>query len=655
MTVTEVLERKEVVFRLEGEEPEEGREVVCAAGISAGEALKALGIGVPDDPRTAGEEDIVGARIGGRLVDLQTSLWEGGTIVPVRGTDPDALFLTRHTAAHVMAQAVKELFPEALLAIGPVIEDGFYYDIDVSRPFQPEDLDRIEKIMKRIVKEKHPVRRRRLDREEALGFFRDDRYKQELIRDLPEDAEITTYTQDTFTDLCRGPHAPHTGFIKAFKLLKVAGAYWRGDEKRQMLQRIYGTAWHSREELKAYLTRLEEAKKRDHRVLGRKLDLFSVVEEIGPGLILWHPRGALVRRILEDYWREAHDRGGYQIVYSPHVGRSTLWKTSGHLDFYKENMYPEMQLENQSYFVKPMNCPFHNHIYKARTRSYRDLPLRYAELGTVYRFERSGVLHGLLRVRGFTQDDAHIYCTEEQVKEEIRTVIRFSLEVLRRCGFEEFASYIATRPDEKYVGRPEEWELAEEALKEAATAEGLEFEVDEGGGAFYGPKIDLKIKDALGRAWQCSTIQFDFNLPERFGLEYIAEDGKPRRPYMIHRALLGSMERFFGCLVEHFAGAFPLWLAPEQVRVLTVTEKTVDYGREVARILREKGIRVGEDFGSDKIGKKIRNAETMKVPFMLILGERDREKSEVSVRKHGEGDLGAQTLEDFCRSFLAEV
>lgn len=591
--------------------------------------------------------DAWGAVVNGTLLDSQTRMHEGGPIRFIGAGDPETLTLIRHTCAHVMAQAVRSFFPNAKLAIGPVIEDGFYYDIDVEQPFQPEDLQKIEKRMAEIIHGKFPVTRREVSRAEVMTLFAGDSYKEELIRDLPADAELSTYTQDTFTDLCRGPHCPHTGNISAYKLLKVAGAYWRGDESRPMLQRIYGTAWLTKADLADYLARLEEAKKRDHRLLGRELDLFSIVDDVGSGLVLWHPKGAMVRKIIEDYWRDRHLGGGYCLVYTPHVGRADLWQTSGHLDFYRENMYSSMDVEGQEYFVKPMNCPFHNQIYKSQMRSYRDLPIRMAELGTVYRYERSGVLHGLLRVRGFTQDDAHIFCRPDQVKDEIRRVIKFCLETLRAFGFTNFESYVATRPATKYVGKPEEWLLAEESLREAATAENLDFKVDEGGGAFYGPKIDLKIKDALGRAWQCSTVQFDFNLPERFDMEYIGEDGKAHRPYMIHRALLGSLERFFGCLIEHYAGAFPVWLAPVQARLLTVSDKADDYARSVADQLIAAGFRVEIDESSDKIGKKIRNAERQKIPFMLVVGEKDRDAGTVAVRQHKKGDLGAMTMPAF--------
>jgi threonyl-tRNA synthetase len=616
--------------------PKDHPPLSVADDATVGDALAALGAG-----------SAFGAVVAGRLLDRQTPLVSGGEFRPIFEDDPEAIEIVRHSSAHVMAQAVRDLFPDALLAIGPVIEDGFYYDIDVDRPFQPDDLPRIEARMAEIIAADRPIVRKVLPRDEALRFFAEDRYKVELISDLPADVPLSIYTQETFTDLCRGPHVPSTGAIKVYKLLSIAGAYWRGDVRRPMLQRIYGTAWRTRDELKAYLARIEEAKRRDHRVLGRDLDLFSIVNEVGSGLVLWHPKGAAVRNVIETFWRAEHIKGGYELIHSPHVGRAGLWATSGHLDFYRENMFAPMDVEGEEYFVKPMNCPFHIHIYSAQTRSWRALPIRFAELGTVYRYEKSGVLHGLLRVRGFTQDDAHIYCRPEEVKEEIRRVLRFCLFMLKSFGFTEFESYIATRPDEKYVGDPEQWTLAEESLKEAAAAEGLSAGIDAGGGAFYGPKIDLKIKDALGRAWQCSTIQFDFNLPERFKMEYIGADGRPARPYMIHRALLGSIERFFGCLIEHYAGAFPVWLAPVQAAILSVTEKAEDYAAEVAEALRGAGFRIELDAGADKIGKKIRTAETRKTPYMLVVGERDRENRTVSVRKRKEGDKGAMSIEAF--------
>ena len=519
----------------------------------------------------------------------------------------------RHSCAHVMAQAVLSMFPEAKLGIGPAIEDGFYYDFDLPRSLTPDDLEEIEARMREIIKGKHPFVRREVSREEARKLFADQPYKLELIEEMPEGEVISIYTQDTFTDLCRGPHLEHTGQIPldGFKLLSVAGAYWRGDERRPMLQRIYGTAFATKEELDEYLWRLEEAARRDHRKLGQELDLFSTSEDVGAGLILWHPKGALIRYLIEDFWRQEHLRWGYEFVYSPHIGKAKLWEISGHLNFYRENMYSPMDIEGQEYFIKPMNCPFHVMIYKSRTRSYRELPLRWAELGTVYRYERSGVLHGLMRVRGFTQDDAHIFCTPAQIEDEVLEVLRFSLEMLRAFGFEEFQIYLATMP-EKHVGEPERWEQAQNSLRKAIEAEGLPYEVDEGGGAFYGPKIDIKIKDALGRLWQCTTIQFDFNLPERFDMTYVGEDGKEHRPYMVHRALLGSLERFFGILVEHYGGAFPVWLAPVQAVLIPIADRHVEYAYGVANRLKEAGLRVEVNDSSDRMQAKIRDAQMQK-------------------------------------------
>ena len=559
----------------------------------------------------------------------------------------EELYRIRHSAAHVMAQAVLEMFPEAKIAIGPPIEHGFYYDFDLPRPLTPEDLEKIEARMKEIIKGKHPFVRREVTPEEARELFKDQPYKLELIEDilsrgtdeygnpLPEGERptLTTYKHDTFEDLCRGPHVEHTGQIpvNAFKLLNVAGAYWRGDERRPMLQRIYGTAWKTPKELRAYLNWLEEVKKRDHRRLGKELDLFSIQPDIGPGLILWHPKGAFVRHQMEAFAKEEHLKHGYQFVYTPHIGKSWLWETSGHLDFYRENMYSPMDVDGQEYFIKPMNCPFHIMIYKSRIRSYRDLPLRFAEWGTVYRYERTGVLHGLMRVRGFTQDDAHLFCRPDQMPDEIDKVLQFTLHILRSFGFEEFEAYLSTKP-EKAVGSDEQWQAAEQALEEALKRAGLPYEIDEGGGAFYGPKIDLKLKDAIGRTWQCSTIQFDFNLPERFDMTYIGEDGQEHRPYMIHRALMGSMERFFGVMIEHYGGAFPVWLMPTQVRVIPIADRHNEYAQQVAEKLAAAGIRAEVDFSDDRMNAKIRKAQLEKIPYMLILGDKEMEAETVSLR-----------------------
>ena len=570
------------------------------------------------------------------------------------------LYRIRHSAAHVMAQAVMEMFPNAKYTIGPPIEDGFYYDFDLPRPLTPDDLKKIQKRMRKILSGKHEFVKKVLSADEAREIFKDQPYKIELIdgleqggvdeygEPLNEEVEISIYTHDTFVDLCRGPHVENTSQInpKAVKLMSVAGAYWRGDENNTMLQRIYGTAWETKEELDEYLWRLEEAKKRDHRKLGKELDLFSVSEEVGPGLILWHPKGALIRVIVEDFARQAHLENGYDWVFTPHIGRAHLWETSGHLGFYKENMYAPIQIEEEEYFVKPMNCPFHIEIYKKQLRSYRDLPMRFAENGTVYRYERRGVLHGLTRVRGFTQDDAHIFCRPDQVEDEISRALDFSLYILRAMGLNDFKAYLSTMP-EKYVGEPEDWQRASSALRRAIEKAELPYEVDEGGGAFYGPKIDLKVNDALGREWQLSTIQFDFNLPERFEMEFIGEDGQPHRPYMVHRALLGSMERFFGVLIEHYGGAFPVWLSPVQAQIIPITDNHLDYAYEVKKKLKDAGIRAEVSDGSDRMNAKIRKAQKQKIPYMLIIGDREMQTGAVALRKRNGEDKGAMPVDAF--------
>lgn len=569
------------------------------------------------------------------------------------------LYRIRHSAAHIMAAAVLEMFPEGKVAIGPPIEHGFYYDFDLPRPLTQEDLEQIEARMRELIAAKMEFQYQEITPEEGQALFADQPYKLELIHDILERGtdeygektdkpRLSIYKSGAFTDLCRGPHVTNSREInpKAVKLLNVAGAYWRGDSSRPMLQRIYGTAWEKPEELHEYLAWLEEVKKRDHRRLIKELDLVSFHEEAGPGLAYWHPRGAIIRKTIEDFWRDRHIEGGYDFAYTPHIGRAWLWETSGHLDFYRESMYAPMEIDEQEYFIKPMNCPFHIMIYKTRTRSYRDLPLRWAELGTVYRFEKSGVLHGLLRVRGFTQDDAHIICTPEQVEDEVLRVLRFSLAMLRAFGFEDFEAYLATRP-EKAVGEPARWEQAQAALKRAIEAEGLPYALDEGGGAFYGPKIDLKIKDALGREWQLSTIQFDFNLPERFDMTYAGGDGQEHRPYMVHRALLGSLERFFGILVEHYAGAFPVWLAPEQARLIPIADRHVEYAQQVEAQLRKVGLRVQTDASSARMNAKIREAQLLKVPYMLVIGDQEVEAEAVAVRLRSGKNLGAMPIAEF--------
>ncbi len=558
----------------------------------------------------------------------------------------------RHSTSHVMAEAVLKLFPEAKLGIGPAIENGFYYDFDLPRALTPEDLEAIEEEMRKIIRGHHPFIRREISREEALELFKDQPYKLELIQEMPPDEVITIYTHDTFTDLCRGPHLEHTGQIPedGFKLLSVAGAYWRGDERRPQLQRIYGTVWPTREELERYLNWLEEVERRDHRRLGKDLDLFSIHPELGAGLVLWHPKGGLIRYLIEEFWRQEHLKAGYQFVFTPHIGRKWLWETSGHLNFYRENMYSPMDIEGQEYYLKPMNCPFHIMIYKSRRRSYRDLPLRWAELGTVYRYERSGVLHGLLRVRGFTQDDAHIFCTPEQIEGEILGCLDLTMRLLGAFGFHEYDIALSVRDPEhpeKYIGSDEMWEMAEGALIKALETKGLSYRREEGEAVFYGPKIDIKIKDALGRAWQCTTIQFDFNIPERFDLTYVGPDGKEHRPYMVHRALLGSMERFFGVLIEHYAGAFPVWLSPVQVRIIPITERHNDYAYKIADRLRMEGLRVEVDDGPERMQAKIRQAQLEKIPYMLIVGDREVKEEKVAVRLRSGEDLGPKKVEEF--------
>ncbi|MBN1217879.1 MAG: threonine--tRNA ligase [Anaerolineae bacterium] len=581
------------------------------------------------------------------------------------------LYKIRHSLSHVMAQAVLEMFPTGKIAIGPPIEDGFYYDFDLPRPLTPDDLTNLEKRMRNIVKQKHTFHRRELSAAEAKELFADQPYKIELIEGLEaggvdeygeptdEPPVISTYKHDTFEDLCKGPHVDHLGQINpnAFKLLKTAGAYWRGDEKRQQLQRIYGTAWENPENLQTYLHRLAEAEKRDHRRLGKELDLFSTeADMLGGGLVLWHPKGGLMRHLAEEFCRREHLAKGYDLVYSPHIGKSTLWETSGHLDFYQDSMYAPLDIEGQAYYLKPMNCPFHILMYKDRLRSYRDLPIRMAEWGTVYRFERSGVLHGLLRVRGFTQDDAHHFVQPDKMPEEIDFVLNFCLHILRSFGFADFQAYLSTRPEgDKAVGDPAQWHDAEKALEAALQRAEIPYDIDPGGGAFYGPKIDLKINDALGREWQLSTIQFDFNLPERFDMTYIGEDGQPHRPYMVHRALLGSMERFFGVLIEHYAGAFPVWLSPVQAVLIPIADRHGSYCERVAERLTAAGLRVEVDTGSERMGNKIRLAQQQKIPYMLVVGDKEQAANQVSVRLRSGEDLGPQDIAAFEKMALETV
>jgi threonyl-tRNA synthetase len=578
------------------------------------------------------------------------------------------LYRMRHSTAHVMAEAVLEKFPQGKVAIGPAIDEGFYYDFELPRALTPEDLKEIESRMRKLLAGRENFVREEVSADEAKAIFADQPYKIELIEGLEkggmdehgnpttEPQVISIYRSGKFVDLCRGPHVENTREInpKAIKLMNVAGAYWRGDEHNAMLQRIYGTVFETPEELEQYLWKLEEAKKRDHRRLGKDLDLFSSNDEVGTGLILWHPNGAKVRWLAERFWDDEHVANGYDFVYTPHIGKSSLWETSGHLGFYKENMYSPIEIEGQEYYLKPMNCPFHLHIYKNSLRSYRDLPLRFAEKGTVYRYERSGVLHGLMRVRGFTQDDAHHFCRPDQMPEEIDFVLHFSLNILRAFGFEKITAYLSTKP-EKSVGEPEQWHAAEEALEASLKRANMPYKVDQGGGAFYGPKIDLKVHDALDREWQLSTIQFDFNEPERFDLSYIGEDGQPHRPYMIHRALLGSMERFFGILIEHYGGAFPVWLSPVQAMVIPIADRHMEFAQQVAQELKAAGIRVKVDERAERMNAKIRDAQNQKVPYMLVIGDREMEEGSVALRKRNGDNPGAMPVAEFIKLASEEI
>ncbi len=565
------------------------------------------------------------------------------------------LEILRHSTSHVLAHAGKELDPDTRLGIGPAREDGFYYDFDREEPFLPEDLGKIEERMRQIVKRSLKFEKEVLKKKEAIRLFEKmgEDYKVELIKEIPEDS-VSIYKNGDFVDLCRGPHLESTGKVKAFKLLSVAGAYWRGDEKNPMLQRIYGTAFPSEEELAEHLRLLEEAKRCDHRVLGKELDLFSIHEEWGPGLVFWHPKGAILRGVIEDFLKRQHVRNGYQFVYIPHLGKMELWARSGHLEFYKDYMYSPMDIEKAKYIIKPMNCPGHILIYRSKRRSYRELPIRFAEFGTVYRYEKSGVLHGLMRVRGFTQDDAHIFCAPEQLKDEIAGVLGFTFHILKTFGFTEYDIYISTMP-EKHIGSDNDWELATGALRGALEKVKVPFQVDPGEGVFYGPKIDIKIKDALGRAWQCSTIQVDFNLTERFELEYVAKDGSLKRPMVIHRALLGSFERFLGVLIEHYAGAFPTWLAPIQVVIIPISEKNLKYADFLKERLLKEDLRVVVNARNEKMQKKIREAEVEKIPYMLVAGDKEARSESISVRSKQKGDQGAMKLDEFITIIKKEV
>ncbi|MFH1700066.1 MAG: threonine--tRNA ligase [Candidatus Zixiibacteriota bacterium] len=601
-------------------------------------------------------KEALAIRVNGEIIDLMRPIESDSEVQILTWNDREGKYVFWHSSAHIMAQAVLELFPDAKLAIGPPIDEGFYYDFDVEKPFSPEDLEKIEKKMVEIISENATFSREICNRDEALEKYKKqgDIYKAELIEELPPGEEVTIYKHSRFEDMCRGPHIPSTGIIKAFKLLSSSGAYWRGSEENKMLQRIYGVTYPQKKLLTEFLEKLAEAEKRDHRKLGKQLELYMISEETGPGLVLWLPRGSVVRNEIENFWREEHYKHGYELVFSPHIANLDLWHRSGHTDFYSEDMYHPMEIDKASYQIKPMNCPFHITMYASRRRSYRELPLRWAELGTVYRYERAGVLHGLMRVRGFTQDDAHIFCKPEQMEEELIRLLNFSLHILRSFGFTDYDTYLSTMP-EKAIGDPKDWEAAQNGLRRALEFHKLEYEIDEGGGAFYGPKIDLKIKDTLGRPWQCTTIQFDFTQPERFNLTYIDSDGERKRPLMIHRALLGSLERFFGTLIEHYAGDFPLWLSPEHARILPVTDRALAYANELKNKFREKNLRISVDDRSEKIGYKIREAELSKIPIMMIIGDREADSNTVSVRRRGLGDLGEMNADDLLAGMLSEV
>ncbi len=600
----------------------------------------------------------VAVEFGGQVYDLHQALCGEGDFRLLRDSDEESLRVLRHTAAHVLAHAVQDLFPGTLFAIGPPIENGFYYDFEVEKPFTPEDLERIEKRMGELLKAGMPIQREDWEKNRAAKHFGEigQPYKVELIEDLPGDS-VSLYTVGGFVDLCAGPHLDASKRIKSFKVLKSAGAYWRGDSDRKMLQRIYATAFFKKKDLDAYLEQLKEAEKRDHRKLGKQLDLFEVNEEAGSGLVFWLPKGAVIRDIMERYLKDEYRRRGYELVFTPHIARSELWCTSGHFDYYKDHMFT-MDVDGQQYVVKPMNCPGHILIYKRKLHSYRDLPVRYAEMGTVYRYELSGTLHGLLRVRGFTQDDAHIFCTPDQLPVEIDSTVDFALDVLQKFGFEDFDIELSVRDPEnteKYAGSDEEWEMAETALVESLDRKGLKYKRMDGEAVFYGPKIDIKVIDAIGRNWQLSTIQFDFNLARRFDITYVASDGERKLVFMVHRALLGSLERFMGILTEHYAGAFPLWLAPVQCRVLPVIGDALEYAREVETRLAGAGIRVDIDARDEKIGYKIREAELQKIPYMLVVGMREAESGAVAVRAHAKGDLGSRQLDDFVKEVVDEA
>lgn len=621
----------------------DGSERVLAEGSTIKDLAASIGTGLA--------KAAIAGKLNGSLVDLAEPLVDGATVEVITEKSPEALEIIRHSTSHLMAQAVKELYPNVKVTIGPAIETGFYYDFDVDAAFSPDDLEKIEAKMKELAKADQRIVRQVMTKNEAVEFFKGlgESYKVELIEAIDADT-VSLYRQGDFVDLCRGPHLPTTSYCKAFKLTSLAGAYWRGNENNKMLQRVYGTAFADKKELDAYLERLEEAKRRDHRKLGRELDLFSFSDEVGAGLVIWHPRGAMLRTILEDFERKEHLKRGYDIVMGPQILKTELWQRSGHYDNYRENMY-FTEVEGQGYGIKPMNCLAHMMIYKSQLRSYRDLPLRFFELGTVHRHERAGVLHGLLRVRGFTQDDAHILCTPEQLDAEIKGVISFVNDVMGIFGFD-YEMELSTRP-EKSIGADEDWERATGALLAALKDSGRPFDINEGDGAFYGPKIDIKLRDALDRKWQCATIQCDFTLPERFDLSYVAADGERKRPVMVHRVVLGAIERFIGVLIEHYAGNFPLWLSPVQAIVLTVTDNQIPYATQVFEQLRAQGVRVQRDFRNEKLGFKIREAQLQKIPYMLVIGDKEIETATVTPRFRDGSNLTPMTPEEFV-SFISE-
>ncbi len=604
--------------------------------------------------------------IDGEVKDAGIVLHEDCALSALTFQDEGGRYAYRHTSSHVLAQAIKRLYPKAKLAIGPAIEKGFYYDIDLDEPISTDDFPKIEEEMAKVIAANFPMERFELPRAEAIALMEsmDEPYKVELIRDLPEDAIISFYKQGEFTDLCAGPHLQSTGQIKAIKLMSLAGAYWRGNEKNKMLQRIYGTSFDKKKDLDDYIAQMEQAKERDHRKLGRELDLFSIDDYVGQGLVLWHPKLATVREEIELYWRKEHRRHGYQYIYTPNIGKAHLWETSGHLQTFKEGMYPPMSMalkdseEQENYYIKPMNCPFHVRIYKSKPRSYRDLPIRYCELGNVYRFEKSGTLHGMMRVRGFTQDDSHIICRDDQFVSEINKIIDFALEMNATMGFKDMKYYLSVRDEEdhsKYVGRDEIWDLAEKTLKEILEDRGMAYHVDVGGAKFYGPAVDMKVVDAMGREWQGTTIQLDMNLPTRLGMTYVGEDGLEHEPIMLHRTLLGSMERFVGTLIEHYGGAFPVWLAPTQVKILTITNRVDGYAEELAARLQADDVRVELDNRNEKIGAKIRLAQVEKVPYMLVIGDKEAEAGKVAIRQRGKGDIGQMAFADFKEQLLTDI